>query len=185
MNLFSDSNAISSLSFFGYFSNPFVLTFEGEDYLFTQPGMMIQRNGELFEPNSEMPIHPDILLRNRVKPDWTKATYFGDSPAIVNTDRLVNRCFASQEAFKIFVSLVLKVNETQSARLTMKDCLFLTGFKNEETAQEHFRELMDLGVIARARFADLYWVNPLFMCYGGRFTEAWEYTGPNPYVKEH
>ena len=159
-----------------YYVNPFVLTFEEEDYIFSRPGMFLIQEDTLIVPESGMPLPPQLLTENRKSTDWTGCQRFAASSAVVNMDRLV-RLNISIYAIHVFACLVLRLKESQSVYATLDMLMAKLEIKNKESLSDCLKELADNGVIANGPFVDTYWMNPLFARMGNRYESAWEYKG--------
>lgn len=142
-------------------TNPFVVELKGKIFLQPKPNYFLQKGEKFINENGEILADTPIMGRRKLvdKTEFIKV-YYNAIRELIDL---------SEGATKLLISLSKFIGYENELRFSFTHEYKETGYKSRQTVTKYAKELIEKGVIAPAFWADMWWVNPIYICKGERF----------------
>lgn len=160
-----------------YETNPFILELKGKMYLQPKANTIIAKGQEIIDTITGEVIQDSVLIGRRKivdKSQFAKIYYEGVSMMIG----------ISKPAMNVLVYIMTKMDFEQKVYINTEKDSEKVGYKSPVSVLKGLKELINLGVIAKASMPSWYWINPIYICKGERFAIYTEYVTSERHEKD-
>lgn len=145
-------------------TNPFIGELDGVMFLKPKATTILAKDEAVIDQTTgEIKRGKDLLIGRRKVVDKSQF-------AKIYMDKIADIMRLSKSAVKVLVYLSGKMDYDNKAFLNAKDDYEKIGYKTSQVVSKGLKELISKGIIAISNMPGFYWLNPIYVCKGERFS---------------